>query len=60
MLPTLHIAVNKGVRTITQTHACAHTKHTPTTGTQSDQTPLMTFSCIKMSQQFGTTITPHY
>jgi hypothetical protein len=58
MTLTLHIGVNKGVRMITQTHACAHTKHTPTTRTQTDQTPLMTFSYIKMLQQFSTTITP--
>ena len=66
MILTLHIPINKGVRMITQIHVCAHTHthththtHPPTTGTQSDQTPLMTFSYIKMLQQFSTTIIPH-
>jgi hypothetical protein len=46
MILTLHIPVSKGVRMITQMHACAHTKHTDThtTGTQSDLTKIMTFS----------------
>jgi len=56
MILTLNIPINKGVRMITQTHA--HTQ-THTKGIQSDQTPFMTFSCIKMLQQFSTTITPH-
>jgi hypothetical protein len=59
MIFTLHIPINKVVEMITQTHACAHITHTPTTGIQPDQTTLMTFSCIKMLQQFSTTITPH-
>jgi len=50
MIFSLHIPINKGLRMITQTyaHTHTHTKHTPTTGTQSDQTTLMTISYIKM------------
>ena len=52
MILTLHIPINKGVKMITQTQACAHK-------TQSDQTTLVTFPFTQMSQQSSTTNTAH-